>query len=93
MSLPSFSVRRPVTVAMVFLGVVVLGMVSFTRLPLDMFPDIEPPVVSVITHWLGASATDIEEKVTTVIEDRLSATPELDEMSSISMDNTPIKRS
>ena len=87
MSLSSFSVRRRVTVSMIFLGIAVLGLVSFSRLSLDMFPDIEPPVVTVITPWLGASATDIEQKVTDVLEDRLSSLPDLVEMSSTSQDN------
>ena len=90
MSLPSFSVRRPVLVAMVFLGIVVIGTIAFTRLPLDMFPKIESPVISVITVWKGASATDIESKVTKNLEDQLAITPDLDEMSSITQDNLSV---
>lgn len=90
MSLPSFSVRRPVLVTMVFLGIVVLGVLSFVRLPLDMFPKIEPPMISVITLWRGASARDIESKVTKNLEDQLAITPDLDEMSSVSQDNLSI---
>jgi HAE1 family hydrophobic/amphiphilic exporter-1 len=90
MNLPAFAVRRRVTVAMFFLAVAVLGVVSFTRLSLDMFPDVEPPVVSVITVWPGASATDVEQKVTERLENRLASTPELDEMTSISQDNVSV---
>jgi HAE1 family hydrophobic/amphiphilic exporter-1 len=90
MSLSSFSVRRRVAVTMFFLGVAVIGLVSFTKLSLDMFPDIEPPVVTVIMPWMGASATDIEQKVTENLEDRLSALPDLDDMVSVSQDNLAV---
>lgn len=87
MSLPSFSVRRRVTVCMIFLAIGVLGIISLFSLPLDMFPDIESPMVSVITPWPGASSKDIESKVTKTLETLLASTPDLDELSSISRDN------
>ncbi len=90
MSIPSFSVRRPILISMIFVGILVTGLVAFTRLPLDMFPDIESPMISVITTWKGASAQDIESKVTKNLEDVLATVPELDEMSSTSMDNVSL---
>ncbi|MBN2385207.1 efflux RND transporter permease subunit [bacterium] len=90
MGLPYFSVRRPILVAMFFVGIIVIGIISWLRLSLDMFPDIESPVISVITTWPGASAMDIETKVTKNLEDQLATTPELDEMSSVSQDNVSI---
>ncbi len=86
MSLPSFSVKKRVTVSMIFLGVAVLGMVAFMKLPLDMLPDIEPPIITIMTPWIGASATDIEQKVTNELENALSMVSDLEEISSISMD-------
>ncbi len=90
MSLSSFSVKRRVAVTMFFLGVAVIGMVSFTKLSLDMFPNIEPPVVTVILPWMGASASDIEQKITEVLEDRLSSLPDLEDMASVSQDNMAV---
>ena len=55
MSLASFSVRRRVAVTMVFIGVALIGLLSLYQLPLDMFPKIEPPMVSVMRT--GSSAT------------------------------------
>jgi hydrophobic/amphiphilic exporter-1 (mainly G- bacteria), HAE1 family len=89
-SLASFSVRRRVTVTMIFLGVTVIGLLSLYQLPLDMFPKIEPPMVSVITPWLGASAKDVESKVTKPLEEQLAATSDLEELSSTAMDNASI---
>ena len=90
MSLPSFSVRRRVTVAMIFLGIAVIGLLSLYQLPLDMFPKIEPPMISVITPWYGASAKDIEAKVTKPLEEQLAITSDLEELSSTAMDNASI---
>jgi HAE1 family hydrophobic/amphiphilic exporter-1 len=87
MSLSSFSVRRRVTTGMIFLAVTLLGLVSFTRLPVDLFPDVEMPTVSVITYYFGASARDVEEKVTDPLEESLAVTPGLEEMSSVSQEN------
>lgn len=63
MKLPEISVRRPVTTVMVFAAITLLGCVAFFRLNLDLLPDIEPPAVSVITPYPGASATDVESEV------------------------------
>lgn len=90
MSLSSFSVRRRVTVTMIFLGIAVVGLLSLYQLPLDMFPKIEPPMVSVITPWPGAAAKDVESKVTKPLEEVLAATSDLEEMSSTAMDNASV---
>lgn len=90
MTVSSWAVRRPVAVTLLFLGVAVVGLMSFTRLSLDMFPKIEPPVITVVTPWLGASATDIENKVTKNLEDLLATTPDLEELSSISQNNVSV---
>ncbi len=90
MGLPSFSVRRPILVSMVFTGVLVIGLISFLRLSLDMFPKIESPTISVITPWLGASAKDVESKVTKPLEEQLAITSDLEELSSVAMDNVSV---
>ena len=90
MSLPSFSVRRRVTTGMIFLAIGILGLVAFLRLPVDMFPDVELPTVSVITYYFGASASDVEEKVTDVLEETLAVTPNLEEISSVSKENVSV---
>jgi len=85
--LPEFSVKQPVATLMVFLAVILLGALSLTRLPVDMLPNIEPPVVSVITAWPGASASDVETEITKHIEDQLSMVNNLDTLTSKSLDN------
>ena len=90
MKLPEIAVRRPVTTVMVFAAITLLGCVAFFDLNLDLLPDIEPPAVSVITPYPGASATDVESEVTKYIEDQLSTTPDLDRLESKSKDNIAI---
>lgn len=90
MKLPKIAVSRPVTTVMLFAAIALLGVVAFFKLNLDMLPDIEPPAVSVITLYPGASATDVESEVTKYLEDELSATPNLDRLESKSKDNISI---
>ena len=90
MKLPEIAVRRPVTITMIFSAIALIGIVGFLRLNLDMLPEIEPPAISVITPYPGASATDVESEVTKYLEDQLSTTPDLDRIESTSKDNISI---
>ena len=86
MRLPEFGVRFPVTNIMIFLAILVLGLVSLSKLPIDLMPEIEPPVISVITVYEGASAEDVETKVTEIIENDLSIISNLDKLTSRSQE-------
>lgn len=86
MKLPDFAVRRFVTVLMLFLGILILGIVSLVSLPIDLFPEIEIPAISVVTIYRGASAADIESQITKKIEERLSTVNNLDELRSVSQE-------
>lgn len=65
-------VKKPVFAAVVSLLLIAFGVVSFTRLSLREYPDIDPPVVSISVDYPGASAAIVESRVTQVIEDRIS---------------------
>jgi hydrophobic/amphiphilic exporter-1 (mainly G- bacteria), HAE1 family len=73
MKLPEFSVKRKVTASMMAAILVVLGAISFTRLGLDFFPDLEFPTVSVITTYSGSSSEDIENVLTRPLEQIVSS--------------------
>src|SRR3990167_6611017 len=90
MRLPEFGVRFPVTNIMIFLAILVLGVVSLSKLPIDLMPEIEPPVISVITVYEGASAEDVETKVTEIIENDLSIISNLDKLTSRSQEGLSI---
>ncbi|MDW7679553.1 MAG: efflux RND transporter permease subunit, partial [bacterium] len=87
MKLPEFSVNRPVFTLMIFAGILLSGIVSLILLPIDLMPKIEMPTMSVITTYPGASAEDVETKVTKIIESSVSTAPNIKEVSSTSMEN------
>ena len=72
MSIPEFSVKRPVTVTMLIGIVVVLGLYSLINLGLELLPDISYPTVSVMTTWEGAAPEDVENQLTKPMEEMLS---------------------
>ena len=81
------AVNRPITTLMVFIAMIGIGLYSLRSLPVDLYPDIEPPIISVFTTYAGASAADMETNVTRPIEDNLSTISNLKEISSVSRDN------
>lgn len=90
MKLPEFGVKYPVANLMIFFAVLVWGLVSLFRLPLDLMPEIEPPSISVITVYEGASAEDVESKVTEVVENNLATISNLDKLTSRSMEGISV---
>ena len=64
MSLPAVSVRRPVAVAMLFLAVIFLGLISFFRIPIDLLPDISYPRLVVYTRYSDVGPAEVERFVT-----------------------------
>ena len=64
MILSDVSVKRPVFASVLSILLVVFGLVSFSRLPLREYPDIDPPVVTVDTIYPGASANVVETQIT-----------------------------
>ncbi len=87
MSIYESAVKKPVTTALIFVGVAIMGLFSLTRLPVDLFPDIETNQLTVITAYAGASASDIETNVTRPIEDVLNSCENLKKITSQSKDN------
>ncbi len=90
MSIYGSAVRRPITTIMIFVGLMVMGVYSLNKLPIDFYPDIDFPAISVLTTYSGASAADIETNVSRIIEDNLNTVSNLKEITSISRDNMSI---
>jgi len=84
MKLAELSVSKPVTTAMIYIAMVVLGLVSMSLLGIDLMPDIEIPAVSVLTAYEGAGPEEVETLITEPIEDALSTVSGADEVTSIS---------
>ncbi|MCX5702180.1 MAG: efflux RND transporter permease subunit [Candidatus Omnitrophica bacterium] len=90
MRLPEFGVRFPITNLMIFFAILVLGLFSLSRLPIDLMPEIEPPVISVITVYEGAGAEDVESKVTEIVENNLATVSNLDKITSRSLEGLSV---
>ena len=84
MNLPQFGVKYPVTTTMIFVAMVILGIVSLSRLGLDLMPDIEIPSIAVLTAYQGAGPQEVESKITKTLEDMLATVKNLDKIESFS---------
>src|SRR4051812_40863638 len=84
MSLTSFAVKRPVTTVAATLGVILLGSVSITELPVSLLPDVQLPVLTIRTTYPGAAATEVSRFVAEPIEKSIAATPGVVELRSVS---------
>lgn len=81
------SVRRPMTVLVAVLLVIVLGFVSFTNMKTDLLPGFDMPYVAVITQYPGASPEKVEKEVTKVVESTLATTGGVENVTSVSSEN------
>ena len=92
MNLPKFSVERPILTTMATLVVVILGIVSLSRLRIDLLPDIELPTVSIRTGYEGASPEVMERLVTQIVEEIVATVPGVEEMTSTSSEGNSTVR-
>ncbi len=90
MTLPRFSVSKPVTVMMIFFGILLIGGVCLTQLPVDLLPEMDLPAITVMTPYQGAAPEDVETKVTEPLEQFLSTVPELKHITSKSKEGMSI---
>ena len=86
MVLSEVSVRRPVFAAVISLVLVILGLLAIDRLSVREYPDINPPIVSILTEYRGASASVIERRITKVIEDEIAGIAGIEKLKSTSQD-------
>lgn len=77
MNFAKFSVSRPVAVTMRIVALVMLGYVCFTRLAVDLLPNVSLPVVAVITTWPNVAPEQMETTITRPIEQACNSTPDL----------------
>src|SRR5829696_7334676 len=82
MTLIERSIRQPVTVTVVVLLVVIFGVIGFLRVPVQLTPNVDQPVVSVTTRWFGASPAEVEQEILEEQEEVLKTVSGLREMTS-----------
>lgn len=87
MSIYKSAINKPVTTILIFVAVLVIGLFSLKKLPIDQFPEMDPPYVMVMTSYPGANASEIETNVTKMMENSLNSIDGLEEMTSTSKDN------
>ena len=84
MNIAQGSVHRPVLTAVIFMIVITLGIVSFSRLSIDLMPEITYPTISVVTSYGNVGPQEIEESITRPIEEALAAVQGVEEITSSS---------
>jgi HAE1 family hydrophobic/amphiphilic exporter-1 len=75
MSIPRLAIERPVTMFMISAVITLLGLISLTRLPVDLMPEFEQPTLNVRTSYPGVGPLEIEELITRPLEQAVSAVP------------------
>jgi HAE1 family hydrophobic/amphiphilic exporter-1 len=90
MKIVEFSLRRRVTVSMMVAVIVILGLISYTQLGLDMFPEMDAPYISVVTTYSGVSSEDIEQNITRPLEQWVSTVSRVKQIKSISQEGTSV---
>ncbi|MFY9412310.1 MAG: efflux RND transporter permease subunit, partial [Dethiobacteria bacterium] len=88
--LSQFSVKRPYTVIVAVVLVIVLGVISYMGMRTDLLPEIELPYVVVVTAYPGASPEQVEQAATKPLESSLGTVSGLKKISSISQENSSI---
>lgn len=81
MSVTRTSVKRPLTIIMIFIVLIMFGGIGYMKMPADIMPEIDIPVVTVTTKWNGAGPEDIDEEISQKIEKALSSVSNVKETS------------
>ena len=87
MSIYKSAVDKPITTLLIFVAVFIIGLFSLSKLPIDQFPQMDPPYISVMTTYAGANGSEIETNVTKMLENSLNSVEGLKTITSSSRDN------
>ncbi|HKT58861.1 MAG TPA: CusA/CzcA family heavy metal efflux RND transporter [Gemmatimonadales bacterium] len=81
----ALALAQPVVVIVIAVALACAGVWSFSRLPIDAYPDLSPPTVEITTQWPGQAAEEVERLITVPIETEMNGLPGLDVVRSISL--------
>ena len=90
MSIYENAVKKPIMTSLCFLAIALFGVFSLSKLPIDLYPDIETNTIMVFTYYNGASASDIENNVTRPLENTLNSVEHLKHITSNSRENVSV---
>ena len=86
MKISDFSIKRPVFTIVIMFLIIILGGVSFFKIPVTLIPDLNPPIAVVVTNYQGASPVEVDEKITKPLEASLSTLPGIKSVNSTSQE-------
>lgn len=81
------SIKRPLTIIMVFLVVIMFGAIGYTRMPADLMPKMDIPVLTIQTMWQGAGPEDVDEQISKKIDEQVSAVSKVKQTQTISQES------
>lgn len=90
MSIYESAVKKPIMTSLCFIAIALFGLFSLSKLPIDLYPDIETNTLMVFTYYNGASASDIENNVTRPLENTLNSVEHLKHIKSDSRENVSV---
>ncbi|MFA6236714.1 MAG: efflux RND transporter permease subunit [Bacteriovorax sp.] len=90
MNLASLAIKRPVFITCIVIVILVVGLLSLKKLPVDLFPNVTFPIVTVTTVYPGAGPEEVETLVSKVYEEELSNVPGLKKLSSQNLENVSV---
>jgi HAE1 family hydrophobic/amphiphilic exporter-1 len=90
MNLASLSIKRPVFITCIVTVILVVGWLSLKKLPVDLFPNVTFPIITVTTAYPGAGPEEVETLVSKVYEEELSNVPGLKKLSSNNLENVSV---
>ena len=90
MTLYEGAVKRPIMTSLCFCAVIIFGIFSLVKLPIDLYPDIDTNTIMVMTYYNGASANDIENNVTRPLENTLNSVEHLKHITSNSREGVSV---
>lgn len=90
MNIVSTSIRRPIFITCIFFLILAVGILSLFRLPIDLFPDVTFPIVTVTTPYPGAGPKEVETLVSKIIEDELSSIAGIKNLRSVNKEGTSV---
>ena len=87
MNLAELSIKRPIFITCIVSLMIILGLISYKKMPVDQFPDVTFPIVFVEVLYPGASPVDVERQISKILEDEVSSLPGLETVSSYNYDS------
>jgi len=92
MKLTQFAINRPVTTVMFYLAIIVISVVSVTRLPIDLMPEVTFPTLSVVVNYPGAAPQEVETLIARPLEDAVGSVSNVDRIDTYAQEERAVVR-